>query len=109
MRSMFPDAFSMSAGSLTEEDIGMVADLLKRWIIPVSSRCPMSQAQVCRGGVDGLDGETLSSARDPRVFYCGEIINVDGRCGGFNLHWAWISGKAAGEAAALSAREGIYE
>ena len=105
MRSLFLDAFSRKADSLSGEEVHEVVSLLKHWIIPIESRCPMSQAQVCMGGADGLERETLASACDPRVFYCGEIVNVDGRCGGFNLHWAWISGKTAGEAAASLGKE----
>ncbi len=104
MRSVLPDAFSRQADTLSEKEIRQTAYMLKHWEIPVASRCPMNQAQICRGGVERLDRNTLASASDPRVFYCGEIINVDGRCGGYNLHWAWISGKTAGEAAALCVR-----
>jgi predicted Rossmann fold flavoprotein len=109
MRSVIPDAFSRKADTLSEKEIHQTAHLLKHWKIPVDSRCPMNQAQICRGGVEKLDRKTLASASDSRVFYCGEIINVDGRCGGYNLHWAWISGKTAGEAAAQCVRGGNDE
>ena len=39
------------------------------------------------------------------VYLAGEQLNVDGDCGGFNLHWAWISGMAAGRSAAMAAKE----
>lgn len=59
------------------------------------------RAQVTRGGavVDEFDSFTLESRLAPGVFAAGETLNVDGRCGGFNLHWAWASGMAAGAAA----------
>ena len=42
---------------------------------------------------------TLESRLQPGLFFCGEVIDVDGRCDGFNLQWAWSSGAAAGCAA----------
>ncbi len=61
-----------------------------------------SKAQVTRGGaaIDEFDLLTLESKLNPGLFAAGETLSVDGRCGGFNLHWAWASGMAAGAAAA---------
>ena len=57
-----------------------------------------------RGGlaVEGIDPKRLESNRYPGLFVAGEVIDVDGFCGGFNLHWAWASGIVAGEQAAKS-------
>lgn len=62
------------------------------------------QAQVTRGGavVDEFNEKTLESKLAPGVFAAGETLNIDGRCGGFNLHWAWASGLASGAHAAES-------
>lgn len=59
------------------------------------------QAQVCAGGVmlDELTDE-LEVKRLPGLFVTGELMDVDGKCGGYNLHWAWSTGYIAGEAAA---------
>lgn len=59
-------------------------------------------AQVTRGGaaVDGFDAETLESLVVPGIYACGEVLDVDGPCGGYNLHWAWASGLVAGTSAA---------
>ena len=105
VKSVIPDAFSRTCGSLTGEEIGKVAERIRNWSLEVESTCSVQQAQVCRGGVRELDPDTLRSAADRRIFYCGEIIDVDGKCGGFNLHWAWISGQTAGRAAAAAAKE----
>ena len=61
-----------------------------------------SQAQVTRGGasVEEFDPHTMASRRVDGLFAAGEVLDVDGRSGGFNLHWAWASGIVAGEAAA---------
>lgn len=56
------------------------------------------QAQVTRGGadVDGFDAQTMESKLVSGLFACGECLDIDGPCGGFNLHWAWASGIVAG-------------
>jgi len=57
-------------------------------------------AQVCQGGVDvsELNGN-LESVNNPGIFFAGEITDIDGRCGGYNLQWAWSSGAVAAAAA----------
>ncbi len=60
------------------------------------------QAQVCTGGVDLNDvTDDLESIYAPNIYFAGEILDVDGRCGGYNLQWAWTSGYIAGTAAAV--------
>lgn len=60
------------------------------------------RAQVCAGGVDGSEvTERLMSKKLPGLYFAGEILDVDGICGGYNLQWAFASGAAAGEAAAI--------
>ncbi len=63
------------------------------------------QCQVRRGGVavEALDPATLEVRKAPGLFVVGEAVDVDGACGGFNLHWAWSSGLLAGRAAASDA------
>ena len=69
---------------------------------------PYDSAQVCAGGVP-LDEVTrdLESKLVPGVYFAGEILDVDGRCGGYNLHWAWCSGHVAGTAAAAGRGNGV--
>ncbi len=57
--------------------------------------------QVHRGGVDisAIDPHTMQLKTCPNLYVAGEMIDVDGPCGGYNLHWAWISGIVAGRAA----------
>ena len=59
------------------------------------------EAQICKGGVSlsELD-ENLQAVKVPGLYFAGENTNVDGACGGYNLHWAWISGAICGIAAA---------
>lgn len=55
-------------------------------------------AQVTAGGIrtQGFDPQTLESWFMPGLFACGEVLDVDGDCGGYNLQWAWASGRLAG-------------
>jgi predicted Rossmann fold flavoprotein len=64
------------------------------------------RAQLTRGGllVSQFDATTLEGHKAPGLFACGESLNVDGACGGFNLAWAWKSGLVAGSGAAARAQ-----
>ena len=55
-------------------------------------------AQATAGGIplDEVDIDTLRSKFDSRIGFCGEILDVAGECGGFNLTWAWASGFVCG-------------
>ena len=55
-------------------------------------------AQVTAGGIatTDFDPHTLESRLVPGLFVCGELLDIDGDCGGFNLQWAWASGRLAG-------------
>ncbi|TDB37828.1 MAG: aminoacetone oxidase family FAD-binding enzyme [Actinobacteria bacterium] len=85
-----------------------LASLLKDFRLAVTGRGDASQAQVTRGGapVAEFDPRTLASRIAPGVFAAGEVLDVDGRCGGFNLHWAWASGIVAGQSAVHFATRG---
>lgn len=83
------------------------AALLKDYRLEVVGVADTEHAQVTRGGVANhqVDPADLQM-RDPALaglFCCGEALDVDGRCGGFNLSWAWVSGTVAGRGAALTA------
>ncbi len=69
------------------------------------------QAQVCCGGVDTaeVDPRTMGVKRVPGLYLAGEILDVDGICGGYNLQWAWSSGAVAGQSAAWGNAEGRRE
>ena len=66
-------------------------------------------AQVHRGGIpfDAVDLAALgiNLPQTPQLFACGEALDMDADCGGFNLAWAWLSGIRAGKAAARAAQE----
>lgn len=89
-----------------------LAACLKDFRLNVIGMGDARQAQVTRGGasVAGFDPTTLESRLVGGLFAAGEVLDIDGRSGGYNLHWAWASGIVAGEgaarfASALPARE----
>lgn len=72
----------------------------KALCFPVTGVLPMAQAQVAAGGADTREFDlNFMSKKIPGLFCAGEVLNVDGDCGGFNLAFAWCSGAAAAKAA----------
>ena len=69
--------------------------------IPLTEPMGMDSAQVTAGGIvtSDFDPETMESRLVPGLYACGEVLDIDGDCGGFNLQWAWSSGRCAGSAA----------
>lgn len=77
--------------------------LCRRLPFTITGSHPFDSAQVCRGGVSLWEVDSqLQSKCSPGLYLAGEVLNVDGRCGGYNLQWAWASGYIAGEAAGLA-------
>ena len=78
-----------------------LATLIKGLPLQVQGCGDPKQAQVTRGGaaLSEFDPVTLRSCLHPRLFAAGEALDIDGRCGGFNLHWAFASGITAARAA----------
>lgn len=93
---------SREAGSLTDLEISAVARLLSDFRLPILGTRGFPTAQVSAGGAstDEFSPETLESRRVPGIFACGEALDVDGPCGGYNLQWAWASGLLAAQSAA---------
>ncbi len=89
-------------GRLTPAQLGAVAGLLKSWRMKVTGDLGFDSAQVTAGGADvsQFDPRTMESRLVPGLYAVGEVLDVDGDCGGYNLQWAWSSGRAAGKAAA---------
>ena len=83
-------------------DCDNLAALAKEYRITITKTNPISQSQVCAGGVDlrEIDPSTMECVNVPGLYLTGEVLDVDGICGGYNLHWAWATGTIAGKAAA---------
>lgn len=74
--------------------------MLKQWVVTCSETLGYDRAQVCAGGIllNQLNSN-LESIENPGLYVCGELLDVDGKCGGYNLQWAWTSGSIVGKAA----------
>ena len=78
-----------------------VFEMLREFKVQVKESNPFENAQVSAGGVRMDEvSENLESLLVPGLFFAGELLDVDGRCGGYNLQWAWTSGFLAGKEAA---------
>lgn len=87
---------------VAEQEAVVLAMVSESFGLTVKGIADPKQAQVMRGGyaVKDFDAETMECRKHPGLFAAGEALDVDGRCGGYNLHWAWTSGMLAGRAAA---------
>ena len=87
------------AAKLSDTDIYNLCHILKGLALDVCSYGDYSRSQVMAGGVLLHDlSDNLESDSVPGLFFTGEICNVDGICGGYNLQWAWSSGAVVGAA-----------
>lgn len=83
-----------------------VYQLCRHWKLHVNGSNPYDNAQVCAGGVDTSQiTEDMESMLHPGIYFAGEILDVDGKCGGYNLQWAWTSGYLAGMAVAKQGKQ----
>ena len=88
---------SREASSLTAQEIKKIAAMIKQWRFPVRGIAGWKQAQLASGGASLRQFDKgLQSTVVKGLFACGEVLDCDSDCGGFNLHWAWCSGITAG-------------
>lgn len=89
------------ASALTDDDITRLTALIKDLPLTVCGTTGWQNAQVMAGGLSlkAFDSQTLSSKLQAGLFACGEILDIFGDCGGYNLSWAWSSGRLAATSA----------
>jgi predicted Rossmann fold flavoprotein len=94
------------AGQLPAPQRRRLVDLIKRLPLHITGTEPIAKATVTHGGVrrDEIDPRTMESKLRPGLFFAGEVIDLDGPCGGYNLQMCWSTGALAGRSAARSAR-----
>ena len=99
---------SRMSHSLTEKEIKAVTEVIKSLTLSIEGTTGWNNAQVTKGGavVSEFDSVTMESKRVKGLYACGEILDIDGDCGGYNLQWAWSSGYLAGCAAKNSLQRG---
>ncbi len=88
---------TQAAGELSEAQAQAIARVIKGWTFTVSGTKGLSAAQVTAGGTAtaGFDPHTMCSRRVKGLYAAGEVLDIDGDCGGFNLQWAWSSAYVA--------------
>ena len=86
---------------LSGDELHELCRLVKGLELPLTEPMGMDSAQVTAGGIRTEDFEdaTMESRLVPGLYACGEVLDIDGDCGGFNLQWAWSSGILAGRSA----------
>lgn len=79
-----------------------MTSFLKAYKLQIIGFNSFSEAQVCQGGAatDEIDSATMECKRIPGLYLAGEVVDIDGTCGGYNLQFAWSTGAVAGKAAA---------
>lgn len=89
------------ASKLTDKNIEMLVVTLKQLEFKIAGVRDFDYSQVTKGGASSSDfnTKTLMSEKQNGLFACGEILNVNGDCGGYNLHFAWTSGRLSGASA----------
>ena len=86
---------------LSEQELTEAAQMCKHFSFRLTGTLGMEAAQVTAGGVltKDFDPQTMESRLMPGLYACGEVLDIDGKCGGYNLQWAWSSGYLAGKSA----------
>ena len=84
--------------SLTDGELEAVCQAVHTFEVPLTEPLGMDSAQVTAGGIltGDFDPDTMESRLVPGLYACGEVLDIDGDCGGYNLQWAWSSGRCAG-------------
>lgn len=93
-----------SVEKLTQKDCRLLADNIYSFTLKVTGTNGMVNAQVTAGGIDTcqFNSATMESKKYKNLYAVGEILDIDGDCGGYNLQWAWSSAAAAAEGIASS-------
>jgi predicted Rossmann fold flavoprotein len=83
----------------SDKDLKAIEARLHAWEIKPQATEGYHNAEVTVGGVDtaGISSKTMEARTTPGLYFIGEVLDVTGHLGGYNLHWAWASGHAAGQ------------
>jgi predicted Rossmann fold flavoprotein len=89
------------SAELSDPDLADLARQMTAWSLAITATTGWTGAQVTAGGIaaDEVDPTTLESRKAPGLYLAGEVLDVDGDSGGYNLQWAWASGWVAGRSA----------
>lgn len=90
---------SKPLNTYTEKELKQMSDKLHCWILKPECTEGYKKAEVTAGGVDTIElsSKTMEARKMPGLYFTGEVVDVTGQLGGYNLQWAWSSGFAAGQ------------
>jgi len=111
-KNLIPQIMTMSgisteqkAAETSKKQRQSLIQTIKNFKLTIKKVRPLKEAQVTAGGIAMTEvTAALESKKSPGLYFAGEILDVDGDSGGFNLQWAWASGTIAGESAAREAK-----
>lgn len=98
-----------NASRLSHKELSVIVNLVKHFSFTLTGTKDFTFAQVTKGGADTdfFDSRTMESKKVKNLYCAGEILDVDGDCGGYNLNWAWSSGRLAAESILEKAKSDI--
>ncbi len=104
LKEVYPGPLSDKISLLTPGHLASLAKSIKSWEFKPQGLMDWANAQISVGGIScrEINKDTLESQKAGGVYFAGEILDIDGPCGGYNLQWAWSSGYLAGLKAAAS-------
>lgn len=110
MRNMEKMDLTVPCSNISRETRKSLSLALTRLEVRLKKPCDFKDAQVTAGGVntDEVDPQTMASKKCPGLYFAGEILDIDGDCGGFNLQFAFSSGRQAGLSAAYSRPQMLF-
>jgi predicted Rossmann fold flavoprotein len=90
----------MQLANLNKGQIAAIARALNNFTFTAKDICGYDKAEITAGGVDTkeISSQTMQARKVENLYFCGEALDVSGRLGGYNLHWAWASAQAAAQA-----------
>ena len=99
----------MKVGDMSDEMIANLIRTIKDLSFKITAINDEENAQVTIGGIDtdSVDPKTFESKIIPNLYFIGEVLDVDGACGGYNIQWAYSSAKACAEGLLAKNREEI--
>lgn len=97
------------SASLTDRQLSTLAHIVKADTVTITDTNGFDNAQVCAGGVPltEINPHTMESKCVKNLYLTGELLDVDGICGGYNLQWAWTTGSLAGKACASGRQKNV--
>lgn len=99
IENLFGGLENKNCNNITEKELESIIKIITDTRFEITGFKEWEQAQITAGGINinEINPKTLESKKEKGLYFCGEILDIDGDCGGFNLSWAWSSGYLAGK------------